>query len=145
MLWRAVKYLILLCVGGLLYCGIELLFRGHTHPTMFFVGGLCFVCVGLINNIISWKMPMIIQMLIGAVIITTIEFVSGCIINLWWGLDVWSYADMPYNLLGQICLPFAGLWFLLALPAIVLDDYLRYWLFSEEQPVYYPLLRWRHG
>lgn len=139
-----IKYAILLCVGGLIYCGIELLFRGHTHPTMFFVGGLCFVCVGLINNIISWKMPMIIQMLIGAVIITTIEFVSGCIINLWWGLDVWSYADMPYNLLGQICLPFAGLWFLLALPAIVLDDYLRYWLFSEEQPVYNTLLRWRH-
>ena len=46
---------------------------------------------------------------------------------------------MPFNLLGQICLPFAVAWLALAAVAIVLDDYLRYWLFGEEKPRY----RWK--
>lgn len=139
-----VKYAILLCVGGSLYCGLELLFRSETHWTMYFVGGVCFVLVGLINYVLPWRVPMLLQMLMGGALITAVEFVSGCILNILMGLNIWDYSDMSYNVLGQICLPFSGLWCLLSLPAIVLDDYLRYWLFGEEKPIYYALLRWQH-
>jgi hypothetical protein len=50
-----VKYLFLFLVGGSAYVGTELLYRGYSHWTMFIVGGLCFICVGLINNIFSWN------------------------------------------------------------------------------------------
>lgn len=139
-----VKYAILLCVGGSLYCGIELLFRNETHWTMYFVGGVCFVLVGLINDIMPWQVPMILQMLLGGAIITAIEFIAGCILNIMMELNIWDYSDMPYNVIGQICMPFSGLWILLSLPAIVLDDYMRYWLFGEEKPIYYTLMRWNH-
>lgn len=51
------KTLFLFLVGGGLYSVIELLFRGHTHWLMFFVGGFCFILVGAINNYIDWDMP----------------------------------------------------------------------------------------
>lgn len=133
---KAIRPLILFVIGGLLYLLIELVFRGHTHWTMFFVGGLCFVLVGAINEVIPWDTPLVIQCVIGGVIITAVEFVSGCIINLWLGWAVWDYRDMPFNLLGQICLPFSLLWVLISAIAIVVDDYIRYYLFGEVKPRY---------
>lgn len=130
------KEFILFIIGGLLYILIELGYRGHSHWTMFILGGLCFVFIGGINNYISWDMPIYEQMMIGSVIITILEFICGCIVNLWFGWDVWDYSNMPYNVLGQICLPFSILWFFISLVAIVADDYIRYWLFDEEKPRY---------
>ena len=133
---RALRPLVLIGIGGLLYVLIEILFRGHSHWTMFCVGGLCFWLIGLINEIIPWEMPLWKQCIIGATIVTAVEFLSGCIINLWLGWNVWDYSNMPLNFLGQVCLPFSLLWVLLSAVAIVLDDYLRYWIYGEEKPHY---------
>ena len=133
---RALRPLILIGIGGLLYVLIELVFRGRSHWTMFLVGGLCFWLIGLINEVLPWEMPLWKQCIIGAVIVTAIEFLAGCIINLWLGWDVWDYSNMPFNVLGQICLPFSLLWILLSAVAIVLDDHLRYWMYGEEKPHY---------
>ena len=133
------KAIILMAVGGMLYALFEIGFRGYTHWTMIIVGGLCFYLIGLINEIITWKMKIWKQCLIGSLVVTAVEFVSGCIINLWLGWGVWDYSDMPFNILGQVCLPFSALWVLLSALAIILDDYLRYWLYHEEKPHY----RWR--
>ena len=133
---RIVKPLVLWCTGGLIYVCCELLFRGYSHWTMFLVGGICFVLIGAINELIPWEMPIWQQAIIGSVIVTVIEFMSGCIINIWLGWAVWDYSDMPCNLLGQICLPFTVVWFFISIIAIILDDYLRYWLFDEEKPRY---------
>ena len=131
---RAIKPLILFCIGGFIYIAIELLWRGHTHWTMFFVGGMCFLLVGYINEIFTFEMPLVKQMAISAVIITTVEFLSGLLVNCTY--SVWDYRNLTFNIFGQICLPYSILWFLLSLPAIILDDYLRYWLFGEEKPHY---------
>lgn len=130
------KHLCLVVIGALLYMGIELLYRGHTHWTMGVLGGLCFVLIGLINEYISWDVPLWLQGIIGASIITVLEFISGVILNIWLGLGIWDYSQVPFNLLGQICLTFTIAWFFLAILAIILDDYLRYWLFGEEKPRY---------
>lgn len=131
-----IKNLILFEIGGLIYNLIEIIYRGHSHWTMFIVGGLCFLFIGWINKIFSWELALWKQMLIGGLIVTILEFVAGCIINLWLGWDVWDYSSMPLNLLGQVCLPFSVLWVFLSAIAIILDDYLRYWLFNEEKPRY---------
>lgn len=133
---RAVKPLVLHSIGGLLYICCELFFRGHSHWTMFIVGGICFVLIGTINELIPWEMPIWKQAIIGMTIITLIEFVSGCILNVWLKLDVWDYSNLPFNLLGQICVPFSIVWFFISLVGIILDDYLRFWLFHEEKPKY---------
>lgn len=130
------KYFILFSLGGIFYIIIELLWRGYSHWSMFILGGLCFVLIGVINEFYTFDIPLFIQMLIGAFIITVLEFITGCIVNLWLELDVWDYYDMPMNILGQICLPYTILWFLLSPVCIIVDDYLRYIFFNEEKPHY---------
>lgn len=133
---KVLKQIILFGVGGLLYILFEIIWRGYSHWTMFLVGGLCFIMIGLINEVIPWEMPLLKQMILGSVNITTVEFISGCIINLWFGWNVWDYSGIPLNILGQVCLPFSFLWFLISAIGILLDDYLRYWWFGEEKPHY---------
>lgn len=130
------KHIILFLVGGLIYICIELLYRGDTHWSMAIVGGLAFVFCGLINELLHWQTPLWKQSLIGGGLITVLEFVSGVIFNIILKWDVWDYTNYKINLLGQICLPFSILWCILAIAAIILDDYLRYWLFQEEKPRY---------
>lgn len=133
---RALRPLVLIGIGGLIYAMIELVFRGRTHWTMLIVGGLCFWLIGLVNEVMPWKVAFWKQCLLGSLIVTAVEFFSGCIINLGLGWNVWDYSNLPLNLLGQICLPYSLLWVLISAVAIVLDDYLRYWLYGEEKPHY---------
>lgn len=130
------KEIILWFIGGLIYVGIELIWRGYSHWTMFLLGGICFVCLGRINEVIPWCMPLWQQVLIGVAIITGLEFLTGCIVNLWLGWNVWDYSNQPFNVLGQICVPYIMLWIPISLAGIILDDYLRYWMFKEEKPYY---------
>jgi len=130
------KYLTLLITGGVLYIVIELLWRWYSHWTMFVLGGLCFICLGLINEVIPWSTPLWQQVLIGVCIITVLEFVAGCIVNQWLGWGVWDYSNMPCNILGQICPQYTLLWVPVSLAGIVLDDWLRHWWFEEQRPHY---------
>ena len=123
-------------IGGLIYSITEILYRGYTHCTMVIVGGLAFYLIGFINECIEWDMPLYRQMAIGAAIITALEFVVGVIVNLILEWNVWNYSNVPFNILGQICIPFCIIWFFLSLPAVILDDYCRYWLFGEKKPHY---------
>ena len=130
------KELILGIIGGFIYVFLELLWRGRSHWTMFVLGAVCFVILGCINEVLAWSMPIWKQAVIGTAIITVLEFVTGCVVNLWLGWDVWDYSNTFMNLLGQICLPYIILWIPVAIFGIVLDDYWRYWLFNEEKPHY---------
>lgn len=136
------KYLFLYAVGGLFYNVLEILFRGWSHWTMFILGGICFVCLGLINELIPWEMPLWQQALIGTSIITVLEFLTGCVVNLWLGWGVWDYSGMPGNVLGQICPQFILMWIPVSLAAILLDDWIRYRKFKEERPRYNIGLTW---
>ena len=131
-----IKYVVLFVTGGLVYMSLELLWRGYTHWTMGVLGGICFICLGLINELLSWKTPLALQMLIGSTIITILEFITGCIVNLWLGWNIWDYSNLPLNLLGQICLPFSILWYFISAIGIIIDDYIRYIYFDEERPRY---------
>lgn len=130
------KYLFLFFFGGISYIIIELLWRGKSHASMFMLGGLCFVALGLINEKCPSCVPLTVQMLIGTFIITVLEFVFGCVLNLYFHLNIWDYSNLPFNLLGQICVPYMILWFFLSPVAIIVDDYIRYMFFDEEKPHY---------
>lgn len=133
---RPLKIPTLFLTGGILYILLEIIWRSHSHWTMFLLGGLCFVCLGAINEIIPWEMPLWKQVLIGACIVTGLEFITGIIVNLMFHWNVWDYSSMPGNILGQICPQYFILWLPVSLVAIVLDDWLRYWWFREEKPHY---------
>ena len=130
------KHAVLTLCGGCVYFLIEMAWRGHSHWTMAVLGGVCFVLIGDINEFIPWNMPLVLQGAIGSGTVTILELVSGIILNLSLGLGIWDYSNMPFNFLGQICLPFSLLWVALSVVAVILDDWLRYWLFGEDRPTY---------
>lgn len=123
-------------IGGLCYGAVEVLWRGYTHWTMLVLGGVLFVLLGGLNEWLTWDMPLALQALLGAVVVTAAEFLAGLVLNLWLGLEIWDYSGMWGNVLGQICPAYSTLWVLLSAVAIVLDDWLRYWLWGEERPYY---------
>ena len=130
------KEFILFLIGGSIYYLFEILWRGYSHWTMFILGGICFVIIGLLNEQYDYNMPLVEQMFSSMIIITTLEFISGVILNIILKLNIWDYSNLPFNLFGQICIPFMIIWFFLSPIAIVVDDYIRYFIFKEEKPHY---------
>ena len=110
--------------------------RGFSHWSMFILGGICFILCGRLNEKQRGRYTLLQQMFLSMLMITFLEFCAGVILNLWLKLDIWDYSRIPFNLYGQICLPYAAVWFVLSAAAIVADDYLRYWLYGEEKPSY---------
>ena len=134
------EFCVLMIIGGAIYYGIEVLHRGYSHWSMFLLGGLCFVLVGSENEFFHKEfdvdIPLFPQMIIGSLIITLLEFITGYIVNIKLGWDVWDYSDQPFNIMGQICPGASFAWFWLSLVCILLDDYLRHKLFGEEKRKY---------
>ena len=114
------NYTIIALFGGSLYCVLELIWRGRTHPSMALCGGLCFLFIYLINDNLRGA-SIIKQGLISCIFITIVELCCGFIVNICMGLDVWDYSAISYNLLGQICLPFSIIWFLISIPCIYIS------------------------
>lgn len=131
-----VKAMVLFYIGAFLYGAIEILWRGYTHWTMAVLGGLLFLLLGGLNEWLPWAMPLWLQVLVGTLAVTAAEFVCGVILNIWLDMGIWDYSQIPGNILGQICPQFTFAWMGLSLVAILLDDFIRYCLFSEEKPHY---------
>ncbi len=112
------KFIRLFCIGGGVYNVIEILWRGHSHWSMFLVGGTCFHLIGRIGTRLRRHGAFAIGAACSAAV-TAVEYVSGCVLNRRLKLGVWDYSKMPANLNGQVCLLYSMLWgglSLLALP-----------------------------
>ena len=103
-LWRKT---VLFALGGCSYMGLELLWRGWSHGSMFLAGGSCFLLLGKLNNA-KPQLPFLVRAAVGAGIITMVEYAAGLLVNR--DYTVWDYRNTPLNLHGQICLPFCLLW-----------------------------------
>ena len=113
-------------LGGMAYMGLELLWRGWSHGSMFLVGGLCFLLLGKLPR---FSLP--IRSVLGAGVVTGVELVSGLVINKGLHLHVWDYSAMPYNFMGQVCLGFFFLWVLVSAGAMFLWDFSGKLLFRD--------------
>lgn len=104
-------------LGSLIYSLLEICFRGYTHWTMTILGGISAAALYIIS---SGTASVFIQAMYGAAVITAMELMTGVAVNIVFGMNVWDYSGVPMNLLGQICLPFTALWYLISLPGILL-------------------------
>ena len=128
---KLLKLPFLFGVGGTVYYLMEIIWRGYSHCSMFALSGVCFIIIDLLNQ--TWKniRSLIFLIILCTLIITVLEFVTGLIVNLWLGLGVWDYSNMPFNLMGQICLFFSLLWLLVTCIAILVDNLLRWFCFHD--------------
>ena len=115
---------ILFFLGGLGYVLLELLWRGRSHISMFLAGGTCLLLIGHLEEV-EPKLPKVLRILSGALIITAVELGTGLLVNR--SYAVWDYRRVPFNYLGQICLPFCLLW----IPVSALAGKLYLWLDSR--------------
>ena len=84
------EHLLFAVIGGVMYMLIEIAWRGYTHWSMGVLGGVCFVAVGLLNEI-QQRPPIILQMAQGAVICTVLELLAGLVLS----GSVWIYGTTP--------------------------------------------------
>lgn len=117
------EYPAVFALGGAAYGLLEILWRGWTHWTMLICGGVCFTLMYLID---TTPLDHARKCIMCAAAITTVEFLTGCIVNLKLGMNVWDYSTMPFDLLGQICPQFVLMWLCLSVPGLRLCRALRH-------------------
>ena len=110
---------ILFYLGGSAYMGLELLWRGRSHGSMFLAGGLCFLLIGHLGEVRP-RLPLPLRCLVGAGIVTMVELGAGLLFNR--DYAVWDYRGFPGNYLGQICPRFCLIWVVLALVVLLIYD-----------------------
>ena len=113
------KYIFIFLFGGLGYGLLEIAFRGFTHWSMIITGGSALLILYLINLALP-NTPTILKALIGAFMITIIEFSVGIIVNKVFSFGVWDYTGTPGNILGIITPSFSLIWFMISLIMISL-------------------------
>ena len=113
------KNAVLFYLGGCAYMGLELLWRGRSHGSMFVAGGACFLLIGELNHVRP-RLPLPLRAAVGAGIVTMVELGIGLLCNR--SYDVWDYRDQPGNFLGQICPLYTFLWVPVSLMALYLHD-----------------------
>ena len=114
---RFFKTIALFLVGGMGYVGLEFLWRGWSHFSMFLAGGTCFLLLGKLNDTRP-RLPLLLRGLAGAGVITMIELLAGLLFNR--DYSVWDYRSVPLNFMGQICLMYSLLWIPVSLLAFFL-------------------------
>ena len=78
-------------------------------------GGVSLCALGRCRDRLR-KRSLLLRCVAGAGIITAVEFLTGCVVNLWLGWSVWDYSHHKLNILGQVCPQFFLIWLLLCLP-----------------------------
>lgn len=114
-------YGISFAAGAVIYTFLEIIWRGYTHPSMTLAGGICLALIYMWNGVLT-DAPMTLKWLVGALSVTAVEFVIGCVVNLWLNQHVWDYSSIRFNIMGQICLPYFVMWYFLSIPAFYLCE-----------------------
>ena len=100
-------------MGGSGYVGLELLWRGRSHGSMFLAGGSCFLLLG---RLCRKGLGLPAKALLGSGVITAVELLTGLMFNQ--NYRIWDYRSLPANFQGQICLGYSLLWMPVALGAM---------------------------
>lgn len=91
------------------------------------------------GEVMHWSEPMWIQIIRAVLFLTSLEFMTGIICNKWLKIEIWDYRDQPFQLCGQICLPFMVMFSGLLCLAIVLGGVVLWGVYGEEKPEFHVL------
>ena len=133
---KILEYGFLWFFGGSIYYSLETLFRGFSHISMFILGGVCMMFFAFQGRAVNWSESLLKQGLRCTIFIISGEFITGIFVNKQLKLMIWDYTNMPIHLFGQICLPFAVLFYCLSILGIMTSGYLLHVIFHEEKPFY---------
>ena len=128
--------------GGTLYFFGEVAWKTLSHApdkiswVMLLTAIILCIPLERVGAELPWDMPLTLQSVLCGFAITVIEFIVGLICNVGLGMNIWDYSNLPYNLMGQICLQFSCLWIVISFFGIIIFDVLRYLVEGGERPHY---------
>lgn len=128
--------------GGTVYFLLEVVFktlRGEQEQiswTMLVLAVILTIPVERCGEQLPWEVPLWLQALSCALLVTAVELAAGVILNIWLGLDIWDYSHLPFNLWGQVCPQFSAVWWFLCLVFIPAFDWLRWSVEGGQRPKY---------
>ena len=128
--------------GGTVYFLLEVAFktlRGEPEQiswTMLVLAVILTIPVERCGEQLPWEVPLWLQAMACAMLVTAVELAAGVILNIWLGLGIWDYSHLPFNLWGQICPQFSAVWWFLCLLFIPAFDWLRWSVEGGQRPKY---------
>lgn len=135
-----IRKAILFLICGLTYCGIEFIYRGWTHWSMFVLAGaLGILCIDMPNNVWGYDLDYLLQIAFSTALCTVCEGITGLIVNVKFGLNVWDYTNLPFTFFyGQCNLFFVFAWALIigCFGIFICDAYWYYICKDNVQPYY---------
>lgn len=128
--------------GGTLYFLLEVAYKSLTgHPeriswTMLLLAIILTIPIERCGEELPWSCPLWVQSTACTMLVTAAELVAGLILNVWLGLCIWDYSNLPFNFLGQICPQYMVVWWALCLMFVPAFDWLRWAVLGGEKPQY---------
>ena len=120
-----IRKIVLFLLCSVIYCGIEIVYRGWTQWSMALLSGI----LGAL------------QVLASTIICTIGEGITGLVVNVKMGLNVWDYSTLPFTFFwGQCNLFFVFAWALIiGLFGIFFCDAYWYYICKDNEQPYYKI------
>ena len=131
---------ILILLYGTVYFLIECIWKQSISDwRMFILGGFMGFLIGLQNNMFTYDIDFIYQMIVGSLMVTLCEAIFGYQWNTIEGLGIWDYSNtIIYGINGNVSLLFSLFaWTTLSGIVILLDDYIWHYIFGNGEKPYY--------
>lgn len=128
--------------GGTVYFLLEVAYKTITGKpemiswTMIVLAMLLTIPVERCGYQLPWEVPLLVQALACASLVTVVELIAGLILNVLLGLYIWDYSHLWGNFMGQICPEFFLVWWGLCLAFIPAFDWLRWSIAGGQRPTY---------
>lgn len=138
---KFIKNMLMAVIGASLYLLVEIIFRNYTFRLSAIMAAIAFVIGNNLNNKYSWKMDLLLQCGIIAVLITGLEATIGNLDYYFLHQNMWDYSGMPLSALnGKICIPFTIIWFIFGFFIVFAGDAIEYyWFHDNDRPEYWIL------
>ena len=82
--------------------------RGFLHGPICPIYGLCISSMVIVLDNINVTLPLLL--IVATIVISTIEYLTGYILEKLFKTKYWDYTDDPFNIHGRICLHFSIMW-----------------------------------
>lgn len=128
--------------GGTVYFMLEVLWKTASNEpekiswTMLVLAIFLTISVERCGYQLPWEIPLVLQSLLCATLVTISELIAGIILNIWLNLNIWDYSSLPFNLMGQICPQFFLIWWILCFAFIPMFDWMRWSIEGGTKPTY---------
>lgn len=137
------KNILLFSIGYCLYLAMEVTYRGYTYRLMGIVGGLALIVLSSLSSGIMKGYQLPLQMMVGALIITSFELISGVFALYVLHIRMWDYSNQWMSSFSNLICPlFTLLWFFLSGLGILFTDIWDYYVMWGDRRPEYRILWW---